>query len=57
MQSKFAEYYIMINNCTVECYEHTNAIKKSTPQYPDIAQKWFCTCKEHMNFNFQMNKK
>ena len=28
MQSKFAEYYIMINNCTVECYEHTNAIKE-----------------------------
>ena len=28
---------------------------KSISRLPDIAQKWFCTCHEHMDLNFQMN--
>ena len=28
MQSKFASFYIIIDNCTVECYKHTNATKE-----------------------------
>ena len=31
--------------------------RKYITQIPNISQKWFCIWHEHMDLNFQMNKK
>ena len=58
MQLKQAQYYNMIYKWTNNSYEHRNPInRKNIPQLPNMVQNWFCIWHEHMNLNFQIQKK